>query len=69
MNVTARLEYELANYDSAGGRFNHYTTRTPPSVLGMTLNFIYGEASVLEFGECEVHLHHLLSQVYSDPEW
>ena len=30
MNVTARLEYELANYDSAVHRFNHYTTRTPP---------------------------------------
>ena len=27
---TARLEYELAYYDSAVHRFNHYTTRTPP---------------------------------------
>ena len=25
----ARLEYELASYDSAVHRFNHYTTRTP----------------------------------------
>ena len=25
-----RLEYELAYYDSAVHRFNHYTTRTPP---------------------------------------
>ena len=26
MNVIARLEYELAYYDSAVHRFNHYTT-------------------------------------------
>ena len=32
MNVIARLEYELAYYDSAVHRFNHYTTRTPPSL-------------------------------------
>ena len=31
MNVIARLEYELAYYDSAIHRFNHYTTRTPPN--------------------------------------
>ena len=30
MNVIARLEYELAYYDSAVHRFNHNTTRTPP---------------------------------------
>ena len=30
MNVIARLEYELAYYDHAVHRFNHYTTRTPP---------------------------------------
>ena len=30
VNVIARLEYELAYYDSAVHRFNHYTTRTPP---------------------------------------
>ena len=30
MIVIARLEYELAYYDSAVHRFNHYTTRTPP---------------------------------------
>ena len=29
MNVIARLEYELAYYDSAVQRFNHYTSRTP----------------------------------------
>ena len=29
-DVIARLEYELAYYDSAVHRFNHYTTRTPP---------------------------------------
>ena len=30
MNIIARLEYELAYYDSVVHRFNHYTTRTPP---------------------------------------
>ena len=30
MNVIARLEYELAYYDSAVHQFNHYTKRTPP---------------------------------------
>ena len=30
MNVIARLEYELAHYDSAVHRFNHYSTKTPP---------------------------------------
>ena len=33
MNVIARLEYELAYYDSAVHRFNHYTTRTPQHLL------------------------------------
>ena len=32
VNVIARLEYELAYYDSAAHRFNHYTTRTPPEL-------------------------------------
>ena len=31
MNVIARLEYELAHYDSTVHRFNHYTMRTPPT--------------------------------------
>ena len=30
VNVIERLEFELAYYDSAVHRFNHYTTRTPP---------------------------------------
>ena len=30
VNVIARLELELAYYDSAVRRFNHYTTRIPP---------------------------------------
>ena len=33
VNVIARLEYELAYYDSAVHRFNHYTTRTPHIML------------------------------------
>ena len=33
VNIIARLENELAYYDSAVHRFNHYTTRTPPDLL------------------------------------
>ena len=32
MNVIARLKYELAYYDSAVHRFNHYTTGTHPVI-------------------------------------
>ena len=32
VNVIARLEYELAYYDDAVNRINHYTTRTPPQI-------------------------------------
>ena len=30
VNIIARLEYELAYYDYAVHRFNHYTTKTLP---------------------------------------
>ena len=30
VNVIVRLDYELADYDSAVLHFNHYTTRTTP---------------------------------------
>ena len=30
-NIIARLEFELAYYDSAVHCFNHYTMRTPPT--------------------------------------
>ena len=32
VNVIARLEHELAYYDSAVHHFNHYTRRTPPEM-------------------------------------
>ena len=32
VNIIARLENELAYYDSAVHHFNHYTTRTPPDI-------------------------------------
>ena len=35
VNVIARLEFELAYYDFAVHRFNHYTTRTPPKAAGI----------------------------------
>ena len=37
MNVLVRLEYELAYYDSAVHRFNHYTTRTHQSIIDNSL--------------------------------
>ena len=37
VNIIAQLENELAYYDSAVHRFNHYTTRTPPE--GRERNF------------------------------
>ena len=43
VNVIARLEYELANYDSAVHRFNHYTTRTSPC---LELRFFLSSRSV-----------------------
>ena len=36
VNVIARLEFELAYYDSAVYRFNHCTTRTPPETILIT---------------------------------
>ena len=31
VNAISRLEFELANYDSAVHRFKHYTTTTSPT--------------------------------------
>ena len=31
--ICPKVKYELAYYDSAVHRFNHYTTRTPPTVI------------------------------------
>ncbi len=36
VNVIARLDYELAYYDSADQRFNHYTTRIPIRIIEET---------------------------------
>ena len=41
VNVIARVEYELAYYDSAVHRFNHYTTRTPRIVYKYLYITIY----------------------------
>ena len=50
MNVIARLENELAYYDSAVHRFNHYTTRTPPltflTICLIFVHFWYGHQSI-----------------------
>ena len=47
MNVIARLEYELAYYDSAVHRFNHYTTRTPPFYSCGGAEYIHIDRSLL----------------------
>ena len=41
MNVIARLTYELAYYDSAVHRFNHYTTRTTPRLREKSISWQY----------------------------
>ena len=50
MNIIARLEYELAYYDSAVHRFNHYTTRTPISYNGnhYTINSSPNEIYIID---------------------
>ena len=42
MNVIARLEYELAYYDSAVHRFNHYTTPSLIWIMSETSPDIFG---------------------------
>ena len=49
VNVIARLEYELAYYDSAVQRFNHYTTRTPPRLDVRLSVYAYMSAFVREW--------------------
>ena len=49
MKVIARLEYELAYYDSAVHRFNHYTTRTPLKHHEDTPHYCSGESKVLQY--------------------
>ena len=46
MNVIARLEYELAFYDSAVHRFNHYTTWTPPSMRLVSVHEVLAYSSM-----------------------
>ena len=41
VTVIARLEYELAYYDSAVHHFNHYTMRTPPWLHLMVKNIFW----------------------------
>ena len=68
MNVIARLKYELAYYDSAVHRFNHYTTRTPPLIFVCTeLN---GYVRYLIFKKVSDHLflHNLKLQLFAPSE-
>ena len=61
-NVIARLEYELAYYDFAVNRFNHYTTRTFPFISYVcccvdVLDRLERGTCMLEFGACRGTLH------------
>ena len=38
VNVIAWQDFELTNYDSAVHPFNHYTTRTPPTLCSENVN-------------------------------
>ena len=62
VNAIARLEFELAYYDSAVHRFNHYTTRTPPLSLVMDLIITW---SVLKFQKVRqiMLLHDVVDEV------
>ena len=40
VNVIARLEFELAYYDSAVQPFNHYTSGTPLALLNGDLSIL-----------------------------
>ena len=44
MNVIAQLAFELAYYDSAVQRFNHYTTRRLPKIKKMQI-------MIMDFGQ------------------
>ena len=59
VNIIVRLEYELAYYDSAVHRFNHYTTRTPPlnSLILLTLVSII----IVSHSKCLLHIMVLLT--------
>ena len=51
VNIITRLEYELAYYNSAVHRFNHYTTRTPPLDLenGWLVGWLVGVYGISTF--------------------
>ena len=71
MNVIARLEYELAYYDSAVYRFNHYTTRTPHPRGKKEVLYIPQSSSITETSpsNCLVsYLRHLLGESYLSGE-
>ena len=47
VNVIARLEFELAYYDSAVYRFDHYTPRTARRVVYQRMNRDYSDNSII----------------------
>ena len=76
VNVIAQLEYELAYNDYEVHRFNHFTTRTPPSKIYLSINlsmltsptlqiYVYIRAYICVYGcVCpNVHLSIYLSPV------
>ena len=67
MNVIARLEFELAYYDSAVHRFNHYTTRTPRNKCPeYDKNNLMVRLQSWRFGDCGVLFY---CQLFSGSYW
>ena len=76
MNVIARLECELAFYDSAVHRVNYYTTKTPPNnfcdwstndfravsnqILEMFFPHTYVLSTFGRFSKCSFHIRNVL---------
>ena len=57
MNVIARLEYELSYYDSAVDRVNHFTTKTPPKNINLSVEWMrFSKFYSPEFGPCDFWL-------------
>ena len=60
----ARLEFELAYYDSAVYRFNHYTTRTTRFSFIKKIYFLKKD----KFWSSSINYHLTISQIYGLPK-
>ena len=72
VNVIARLEYELAYYDSAVHGFNHYTTRThTPCKKGISLNYsLYFKWVFIQTVHLTIHMYlSLMPNLHNPLSW